>query len=183
VSAAASGFDIDGAIRRIPDHPHAGILFYDLMPLFQSGPGLAALVGGIAGWARPRRPDVVLGVEARGFVLGGAVATALGVGFAAARKPGKLPGERISESYALEYGTDALELHRDAVQPGQSVLLHDDLLATGGTALAACRLVEALGGTVAGIAVVAELTFLPGRRALAGYDVMSMVTYDSEVAP
>ncbi len=184
MSAEARGarFDIDGAIRRIPDHPHAGILFYDLMPLFQSGEGLAALVGGIAEWARPRRPDVVLGVEARGFVLGGAIASALGVGFAAARKPGKLPGERITESYSLEYGTDALELHRDAVRPGQSVLLHDDLLATGGTALAACRLVEALGGVVAGVAVVAELTFLPGRAALAGYDVMSLVSYDSEVA-
>ena len=180
--ARVTPFDIDGAIRRIPDHPRAGILFYDLMPLFQSADGLAALVAGIAEWARPRRPDVVLGVEARGFVLGGAVASALGVGFAAARKPGKLPGERISEAYALEYGTDSLELHRDAVQPGQSVLLHDDLLATGGTALAACRLVEALGGVVVGIAVVAELTFLPGRRTLAGYDVMSLVTYDSEVA-
>ena len=178
----ATPFDIDGAIRRIPDHPREGILFYDLMPLFQRGDGLAALVGGIADWARPRRPDVVVGVEARGFVLGGAIATALGVGFAAARKPGKLPGARISESYALEYGTDSLELHLDAVAPGQSVLLHDDLLATGGTALAACRLVEALGGVVAGVAVVAELTFLPGRAALSGYDVMSLVTYDSEVA-
>ena len=177
-----AGFDIDGAIRRIPDHPHAGILFYDLMPLFQDPAGLAAGVQGIVDWARPRSPDVVLGVEARGFVLGGAIATALGTGFAAARKPGKLPGERISEEYALEYGTDTLELHRDAVQPGQAVLLHDDLLATGGTALAACRLVEALGGVVAGVAVVAELTFLPGRATLAGYDVMSLVTYDSEVA-
>ena len=175
-------FDIDGAIRRIPDHPHAGILFYDLMPLFQSPGGLAAGVEGIVDWARPRSPDVVLGVEARGFVLGGAIASALGTGFAAARKPGKLPGRTVSEAYDLEYGSDALELHRDAVRPGQSVLLHDDLLATGGTALAACRLVEALGGTVAGIAVVAELTFLPGRATLAGYDVMSLVAYDSEVA-
>ncbi len=182
MSAAPSPFDIDGAIRRIRDHPHEGILFYDLMPLFQSGPGLAALVDAFAAWARPLRPDVVLGVEARGFVLGGALARDLGVGFAAARKPGKLPGERISESYALEYGTDSLEMHRDAIRPGQSVLLHDDLLATGGTALAACRLVEALGGTVAGIAVVAELTFLPGRETLAGYEVLSLVTYDSEVA-
>jgi adenine phosphoribosyltransferase len=169
-------------IRRIPDHPHAGILFYDLMPLFQSAEGLAAGVGGIVEWARPRSPDVVLGVEARGFVLGGAVAHALGIGFAAARKAGKLPGATVSQSYALEYGSDALELHRDAVRPGQAVLVHDDLLATGGTALAACRLVEALGGVVAGIAVVAELAFLPGRATLAGYDVMSLVTYDSEVA-
>jgi len=175
-------FDIDGAIRRIQDHPHAGILFYDLMPLFQSAGGLAAGVEGIVEWARPRSPDLVLGVEARGFVLGGAIASALGTGFAAARKPGKLPGDTVSVGYDLEYGSDALELHRDAVLPGQSVLLHDDLLATGGTALAACRLVEELGGTVAGIAVIAELTFLPGRAALAGYDVMSLVTYDSEVA-
>ncbi len=177
-----AAFDIDGAIRRIPDHPHAGILFYDLMPLFQSPEGLAAGVGGIVEWARPRAPELILGVEARGFVLGGAIASALGVGFAAARKPGKLPGATVRESYDLEYGSDALELHRDAVRPGQAVLLHDDLLATGGTALAACRLVEGLGGVVVGVAVVAELTFLPGRERLSGYDVMSLVTYDSEVA-
>lgn len=181
-SVAPPPFDIDGAIRRIPDHPHEGILFYDLMPLFQSPGGLAAGVDRITQWARPRTPDLVVGVEARGFVLGGAIAAALGVGFAAARKPGKLPGTTVSERYDLEYGTDVLELHRDAVRPGQTVLLHDDLLATGGTALAACRLVEALGGVVAGIAVVAELTFLPGRAALASYDVMSLVTFDSEVA-
>lgn len=176
-----AAFDIDAAIRRIPDHPHAGILFYDLMPLFQSSEGLAAGVGGIAEWARPRAPDVVLGVEARGFVLGGAIASALGVGFAAARKAGKLPGEIVREHYDLEYGSDSLELHRDAVRPGQAVLVHDDLLATGGTALAACRLVEGLGGVVVGVAVIAELTFLPGRATLSGYDVMSLVTYDSEV--
>ena len=175
-------FDIDGAIRRIPDHPHAGILFYDLMPLFQNPGGLAAALDRIAEWARSRTPDLVLGVEARGFVLGGAIASALGVGFAAARKPGKLPGETVSERYDLEYGSDALELHRDAVRPGQAVLVHDDLLATGGTALAACRLVEGLGGVVVGVAVVAELTFLPGRARLARYDVMSLVAYDSEVA-
>ncbi len=179
--ASSSAFDIDGAIRRIPDHPNEGILFYDLMPLFQSAAGLAAGVERISEWARPLAPDVVLGVEARGFVLGGAIASALGVGFAAARKPGKLPGATVSESYELEYGRDSIELHRDAVRPGQAVLLHDDLLATGGTALAACRLVEALGGVVVGIAVVAELVFLPGRARLSEYEVMSLVRYDSEV--
>ena len=176
------GFDIDAAIRKIPDHPHEGILFYDLMPLFQSAEGLAAGVDRLSRWARPREPEVVIGIEARGFVMGGALARELGVGFAGARKAGKLPAESLSEEYALEYGTDVLELHLDAVRPGQRVLVHDDLLATGGTALAACRLVEGLGGVVAGVAVVAELTFLPGRDTLEGYDVVSLVTYDNEVA-
>lgn len=180
---SVAAFDLDAAIRKIPDHPHPGILFYDLMPLFQSAEGLATGVRRISDWARPRRPDVVVGVEARGFVMGGALAAELGVGFAAARKPGKLPGATVRRSYALEYGTDALELHRDAVGSGMRVLVHDDLLATGGTALAVCRLVEELGGVVVGVAVVAELTFLPGRRTLEGYDVLSLVSYDSEAVP
>lgn len=173
-------FDIDRAIRRVPDHPHAGILFYDVMPLFQEPAGLAATVARIARWGRERAVDRVVGVEARGFVLGGAIANDLGVGFSAARKGGKLPSERIGREYALEYGTDMLEMHVDAVAPGQRVLVHDDLLATGGTALAVCRLVEELGGVVAGVAVIVELTFLPGRETLAGYDVMSLVAYASE---
>jgi adenine phosphoribosyltransferase len=173
-------FDIDSAIRKIPDHPHAGILFYDLMPLFQSPAGLTTCIDRIADWSRLRQPEVVLGIEARGLILGGALAQALGVGFAAARKPGRLPGETIREAYELEYGTDTLEIHRDAVKPGQKVLVHDDLLATGGTSLAVCRLVEQLGGVVVGAAFVVELTFLPGRERLRGYDVLSLVTYDSE---
>lgn len=173
-------YDIDAAIRRIPHHPKPGILFYDLMPLFEDPAGLAACVDGIADWARPRGVDVVLGAEARGFILGGAIARELGVGMACARKPGKLPYEVIRREYALEYGTDVLELHRDAIRPGQRVLVHDDLLATGGTAAAKCRLVEELGGVVVGIAFVVELSFLPGREALAGNDVMSLVAFDSE---
>jgi adenine phosphoribosyltransferase len=180
---SAPGFDLDGAIRRIPDHPHPGILFYDLMPLFENAEGLASGVARIADWARPRAPGLVVGIEARGFVMGGALATALGVGFAAARKVGKLPHATIRREYALEYGTDALEMHRDAVHPGTRVLVHDDLLATGGTARAACELIEELGGVVAGVAVVAELTFLSGRAALRGWDVLSLVTYDSEAVP
>jgi adenine phosphoribosyltransferase len=176
----AMAFDIDAGVRKIPDHPHAGILFYDLMPLFQSAAGLTACVDRIADWARPRQPELVLGAEARGFILGGALAQALGVGFAAARKPGKLPAPTIQQSYELEYGTDTLEVHRDAVAPGQKVLVHDDLLATGGTALAKCRLVESLGGVVVGVAFVVELTFLPGRERLRGYDVMSLIAYASE---
>lgn len=173
-------YDIDAAIRRIPHHPKPGILFYDLMPLFEDPEGLAACVDGIAGWARGREVDVVLGAEARGFILGGAIARELGTGFACARKPGKLPYETIRREYDLEYGTDVLEIHRDAIRPGQRVLVHDDLLATGGTAAAKCDLVEELGGEVAGVAFVVELTFLPGRDRLAGRDVFSLVSYDSE---
>lgn len=173
-------YDIDSAIRRIPHHPKPGILFYDLMPLFESPEGLAACVDGIAAWARPREVDVVLGAEARGFILGGAIAREVGAGLACARKPGKLPYEVVRREYDLEYGTDVLEIHRDAIRPGQRVLVHDDLLATGGTAAAKCQLVEELGGVVAGIAFVVELTFLPGRARLAGHDVMSLVAYDTE---
>ena len=176
-------FDIDAAIRKIPDHPKVGILFYDLMPLFASPDGLAACVDGIADWARPRDVDIVLGAEARGFIVGGAVARALGVGFAAARKPGKLPWKTVQQEYELEYGTDSLEIHADAITPGMRVLVHDDLLATGGTAKAKCEMVEQLGGIVVGAAFVVELTFLPGRERLANYDVLSLVEYDSEAVP
>jgi adenine phosphoribosyltransferase len=148
--------------------------------LFESPEGLAACVDGIAAWARPREVDLVLGAEARGFILGGAIARELGAGLACARKPGKLPYEVVRREYDLEYGTDVLEIHRDAIRPGQRVLVHDDLLATGGTAAAKCQLVEELGGVVAGIAFVVELTFLPGRARLGGHDVMSLVAYDTE---
>lgn len=173
-------YDIDAAIRRIPHHPKPGILFYDLMPLFEDPHGLAACVDGIVEWARPRDVDVVLGAEARGFILGGAIARELDAGFACARKPGKLPYDVVRREYDLEYGTDILEVHRDAIRPGQRVLVHDDLLATGGTAAAKCQLVEELGGVVAGIAFVVELTFLPGRARLEGHDVLALVAYDSE---
>ena len=173
-------FDIDAAIRRIPDYPKPGILFYDLMPLFANPEGLAACVDGIADWARTLDVDLVLAAEARGFILGGAIARELGVGFAAARKPGKLPWETLSQQYELEYGVDALELHRDAIAPGTRVLIHDDLLATGGTARAKCDLVRQLGGEVAGLAFVVELAFLPGRRRLEGYDVLSLVSYEAD---
>jgi adenine phosphoribosyltransferase len=175
-------FDIDSAIRKIPGYPHPGILFYDLMPLFQSPRGLSACVDRLAAWSRERQPELVIAPEARGLILGGALAQALGVGLSAARKLGRLPGDTVGESYDLEYGTDTIELHADAVRRGQKVLVHDDLLATGGTALALCRLVERLGGVVVGLAFVVELTFLPGRERLRGYDLTSLVTYDSEAA-
>lgn len=171
---------LDAAIRKIPNHPTPGILFYDLMPMFGDAAAFAGCVEQISEWARPRSIDLVIGPESRGFVLGGAVAHAVGAGFAAARKPGKLPAATVREEYELEYGSDALEVHADAITPGQRVLVHDDLLATGGTAAATCRLVESLGGVVAGVAVVVELTFLPGRAQLSAYDVMSLITYDSE---
>lgn len=179
---AAAGFDIDTAIRKVPNHPTPGIMFYDLMPLFQHPVGLDACVTRLASWAAGLRPDLVVGVEARGLILGGALARELGVGLATARKPGKLPADCISAEYELEYGMDTLELHRDAVAAGARVVVHDDLLATGGTAAAACRLVEQLGGEVVGVGVVAELTFLPGRDRLAGREVRSLVSYDSETA-
>jgi len=179
----ADSFDLDAAIRKIPNHPKPGILFFDLMPLFADPGGLGACVERIADWARPKDVDLVLGAEARGFICGGAVARELGCGFAAARKPGKLPGPTISHDYELEYGIDTLEIHDDVIQRGTRVLVHDDLLATGGTAQAKCRMVERLGGIVVGAAFVVELTFLPGRDRLDGHDVLSLVQYASEAVP
>lgn len=180
---AAMPVDLDAVIRKIPDHPVPGILFYDLMPLFADPAALDDSVRRIADWARPREADVVLGAESRGFILGGAIARELGAGFVSARKPGRLPGPVISRRYALEYGTDTLEMHADAIRPGQRVLVHDDLLATGGTAEAKIRMVEDLGGVVVGAAFVVELTFLPGRARLAPTEVLSLVTYESEAVP
>jgi adenine phosphoribosyltransferase len=170
--------DLAGRIRDIPDFPKRGIVFKDIMPLLADPESLRETVERLAEFAEPRRPDLILGAEARGFILGAALAYRLGCGFVAARKPGKLPWRTISAKYALEYGFDALELHADAIKPGARVLVHDDLLATGGTARAKVDLVEQLGGTVVGLAFVIELQFLNGREKLAGYDVFSLVQYD-----
>lgn len=170
--------DLSAYIRHIPGFPREGILFHDIMPLLQNGEALRYAVDQLAEYGRGRRVDLVLGAEARGFILGAALAYALGVGFAAARKPGKLPWAVNRCEYALEYGTDVLEMHADAVQPGQRVLIHDDLLATGGTAEAKIKLVEEAGGVVAGLAFIIELTELGGRARLAGYDVFSLLQYD-----
>ncbi len=169
--------DLKTKVRDIPDWPKPGVVFKDLMPLFTDAAALREAVGQLADWARPREPDLVLGAEARGFILGGAVAYELGCGFAAARRPGKLPWTTISARYALEYGENALELHADAFARGARVLVHDDVLATGGTVKAILELVEQLGGEVAGIAFVIELDFLHGRERLAGYDVHSLIRY------
>jgi adenine phosphoribosyltransferase len=149
-------------------------------PLFLDPQALAHTVGAVADYARGRRVDYVVSAEARGFVLGGAVATAAGAGFVLARKPGKLPRQVASVEYQLEYGVDALEVHADAMAGGSRVLVHDDLLATGGTAEALCGLVEQAGGVVAGCAFVIELAFLGGRERLRNYDVRSLVVYESE---
>ena len=169
--------DLAGRIRDIPDFPKRGIVFKDIMPLLADPESLRDTVEQLAEFAEPRKPDLILGAEARGFILGAALAYRLGCGFVAARKPGKLPWRTISAKYALEYGFDALELHADAISPGARVLVHDDLLATGGTARAKVDLVEQLGGTVVGLAFVIELEFLEGRKKLEGYDVFSLVQY------
>jgi adenine phosphoribosyltransferase len=169
--------DLESKIRDIPDFPKRGIVFKDIMPLLADPEALHETVERLAEFAEPRKPDVVLGAEARGFILGAALAYRLGCGFVAARKPGKLPWRTISAKYALEYGFDALELHADAIVGGARVLIHDDLLATGGTAKAKIDLVEQLGGTVVGLAFVIELEFLNGREKLDGYDVFSLIKY------
>lgn len=172
--------EIERAIRNVPDFPKPGIQFKDITPLLGDGPAFADVVDAFA--APHRDPaagaeiDVVLGIEARGFILAAPVAVALGTGFAPVRKRGKLPWQTVGAAYELEYGSAEIELHADGVQPGQRVLVVDDVLATGGTAAAACELVERLGGTVAGVAVLMELSFLDGRSKLAGRQVRALLT-------
>lgn len=173
-------YDLARHIRSIPDFPKEGINFFDITPLMASHEGLDAAVLALADYARDLDVDVVIAAEARGFLLGTALAREIGAGFVLARKPGKLPYDTISAEYALEYGTDTLELHSDAVAHGARVLVHDDLLATGGTAKALCRLVEQLGGTVVGCGFLIELAFLNGRAKLEPYDVHALLRYDSE---
>jgi adenine phosphoribosyltransferase len=176
---AAGAMRLEDHIRDIPDFPKPGIVFKDITPLFLDPEALRATVSALADYARSREADYIVSAEARGFVLGGAVAADVAAGFILARKPGKLPRETSSVEYQLEYGVDALEVHADAVAGGARVLVHDDLLATGGTAGALCGLVEQAGGVVAGCAFVIELAFLRGRERLKGYDVHSLVVYDS----
>jgi adenine phosphoribosyltransferase len=169
--------DLRARVRDVPDFPKEGIVFKDVMPLIADPEYFAETIRRLAEWARPREPDLILGAEARGFIFGGALAYALGAGFIAARKPGKLPRETIEATFELEYGTDRLQVHRDAVPPGARVIVLDDVLATGGTAKAKLELVEQLGGIVAGVVFVIELTFLHGRDRLDGYDVHSLIQY------
>jgi adenine phosphoribosyltransferase len=165
-------------IRDIPDFPKPGIVFKDVTPMLLDPRAFDQAVTLLAEHARPLGVDLIVAAEARGFVFGGALARELGVGFVPARKPGKLPHETISVRYGLEYGVDELQLHADAVRGGTRVLVHDDLLATGGTSKAKVDLVEQLGGRIAGCSFVVELAFLEGRKTLAGYDVHALVRYD-----
>ena len=169
--------DLASFIRDIPDFPKPGIVFKDITPLLADPAGLDGAVRALASLVEPLEIDVVIGAEARGFLLGPALARELGAGFVLARKPGKLPHDTVSAEYELEYGTDALELHSDAVAHGARVLVHDDLLATGGTARALCELVETVGGSVAACVFLLELGFLDGRERLAGYDVRALIEY------
>jgi adenine phosphoribosyltransferase len=171
--------ELRALIRDIPDFPSPGIVFKDLTPLMADARALGAAVDGLAELARPLGVDCVVAAEARGFLLGPALALALGAGFVLARKPGKLPYETVSAEYLLEYGAGQLELHTDALSSGARVLVHDDLLATGGTAAALCELVEQLGGEVAGCGFLIELAFLDGRRRLAGREVHALLEYEA----
>jgi adenine phosphoribosyltransferase len=172
--------DLASRIRDIPDFPKPGILYKDITPLLLDAGALRQAVGELAEWARPRGVDYVVAAEARGFILGAALAVELGAGFVPARKPGKLPAHTISAEYILEYGVDALELHSDALADGARVLVHDDLLATGGTARALAELVEGTGAQVVGCAFLVELGFLGGRARLGGFDVHALIAYDGE---
>ena len=169
--------DLTTLVREVPDFPEPGVGFKDISPLLLDAEALHQAIGQLADWTRERRADLVLGAEARGFWLGAAVAVEAGCGFVAARRPGKLPPETVSATYSLEYGKNSLEVAADAIGRGARVVIHDDVLATGGTVEAIAGLVEQLGGTVVGVNFVIELSFLGGRERLEKYDLFSLITY------
>jgi adenine phosphoribosyltransferase len=176
--ARRSGVDLRAYVRDIPDFPRPGIVFRDITPLLLDPRALDGAVARLARFAEDLEIDYVVAAEARGFILGGALARQLEAGFVPARKPGKLPHETVSAEYALEYGIDALEVHADALSGGPRVLIHDDLIATGGTARALCDLVERLGGEIVACVFLVELSFLAGRERLAPHHVHSLIQYD-----
>jgi adenine phosphoribosyltransferase len=173
----SSTIDLRSKIREVPDFPEPGVGFKDISPLLADPETLRLTVSELAEWGRSRRPDLVLGAEARGFILGAAIACDIGCGFIPARRPGKLPPETVSASYGLEYGENSLELNSDSIADGARVLIHDDVLATGGTVEAIAGLVEQLGGEVVGCAFIIDLTFLGGRERLARYDLQALIEY------
>jgi adenine phosphoribosyltransferase len=172
-----SAIDLKTRVREVPDWPEPGVGFKDVSPLLRDPEALAQAVTSLADWTREQRPDVVLGAEARGFILGAAIVKEVPCGFVPARRPGKLPPETVSATYALEYGQNALELNADAIGNGTRVVIHDDVLATGGTVEAIGGLVEQLGGEVVGVNFVIELTFLGGRERLSKYPLHSLISY------
>src|SRR5271168_5160751 len=165
-------------VRTVPDFPKPGILFYDITTLLKDPAGFAQLIDALAAYYIGKDIDLVLGIEARGFIFGPALAYRLNAGFVPVRKPGKLPAETLTVRYDLEYGSDSLQIHKDAIQPGQRVIIVDDLLATGGTMLATTSLVKQLGGEIVGITVAIELDFLKGREKFPEIDVFSLIHYD-----
>jgi adenine phosphoribosyltransferase len=169
--------DLKERVRNVSDWPEQGVVFRDITPLLRDPDALDQTVQELADWARTREPDVVLGAEARGFILGAAIARDLHCGFVPARRPGKLPPETVGATYALEYGHNSLELNPKTIGKGARVLIHDDVLATGGTVEAIAGLVEGLGGEVVGVAFIIELTFLGGRERLEKYDLHSLIQY------
>jgi adenine phosphoribosyltransferase len=169
--------DLKSKIREVPDWPQPGVGFKDVTPLLADPQSLGQAITDLGAWAKEKQPDLILGAEARGFILGAAIAHEIGCGFVPARRPGKLPPETISATYQLEYGQNALELHPDLIPSGSRVLIHDDVLATGGTVEAIAGLVHQLGGEVCGACFIIELTFLGGRERLAEYDVHALITY------
>jgi adenine phosphoribosyltransferase len=176
--AALDQHKLKQLIREVPDFPKPGILFYDITTLLKDKVGFATLIDELSQHYLDHDVDLVVGIEARGFIFGPALAYRLNAGFVPIRKPRKLPAETVKWTYQLEYGTDTLEIHKDAIEPGQRVIIVDDLLATGGTAAACVELVKSLGGKIAGIGFVVELTFLNGRKKFSGYDVFSLLQYD-----
>jgi len=172
--------DLKSRIRTVPDFPKKGVVFRDITPLLSDAAAFRHVISHFADYCKGRKIDIIASAESRGFIFGSALAYELGVAFVPLRKPGKLPYKKIRQEFQTEYSTDAFEIHEDAIKKGEKVLIVDDLLATGGTAKAAASLVEKLGGKVVGLAFVIELSFLKGREKLKGYDVFSLVDYDSE---
>lgn len=167
-------------IRNVPDFPKKGILFRDITTLLQDRNGLKKCADALYHAAKDQKIDKVVGIDSRGFIFGGTLAYMLNAGFVLVRKPGKLPSDTLSQSYTLEYGQDTLEIHKDSINPGERILLHDDLLATGGTARAACDLIEKAGGKIVQVSFIVELSFLHGRDKFKDYQVNSLVSYDGE---
>ena len=172
--------DLKQYIREVPDFPKPGVRFYDITTLMQNPKGFKQALDGMEKYVRSCNPDVLVAIESRGFIFGAALADRLDLGLVPARKIGKLPSDTISQEYTLEYGTDHVEMHSDAISTGQRVVVVDDLIATGGTAAATCKLIERLGGEVVGISTIIGLTFLPWQDLLKNYNVNYLISYDSE---